>query len=245
MTASAVSTVLFETTKVMLYKVPPGPVRATGWKLDKNTAVWRGLLRLVEEEIIDDYPTGLQEPHDTTIIESNNQQSSNAPTSNVQLYNENQPQNETDLSDPSQRSPYLSLRAKLECFNSKSIVPGFSKEFMWAEVWYNPPDPEWQVANNGEETIKISSDSTRTYRVIAQCPKSGYHPKIDDHVPQVALAMRFSDPSEASEFSEALGLYRRRFEYLKEQLRINVGFVETNSDFDDDDSDDFDEFVSA
>lgn len=133
------------------------------------------------------------------------------------------------------------LRLKLELYNHEKLTQ-FLEDFVevendmqWAEVWYNPfleSELHYKIANDGEDTIRVTPQSSLYYKIIAQLPGSGYHPLECDNfnveneedkentkkagVLQIALGLKFPDKFTAVLFSEALAMYRRRFRSVQD-----------------------------
>lgn len=260
-----ISTTLFETPTVSIYKIPTGKVSLSNWALDESTLLWKGTLKLIEQEVIEDSQEELAAGSSEIIWETG--------ASAAAAYSKDKNADPKDKNaDSKDRKDTAGLRAKIELSNVWTIPPmvgsltSISKDFTWAEIWYN----QGKVGNNGEETV-VMSESKRVYRVLAQLPGSGYHQKelkpqgnslkvqskglkdtksessellkhqdtTADSPIQVALALEFPDSYNASSFSEALGLYKRRYLSFQEQ-DLDSGLAQ-----DDSESEDFDDFVSS
>lgn len=182
---------------------------------------------------------------------------------------------EQENTDVEHESRACGLRLKVELYNRITLnllLEDFSevkKDTPWAEVWYNPfenSDLDYTIGNDGRDTIIITPESTKYYKIITQLPGTGYHPfqpPEKGQLLQVALGLKFNDLSDSAAFSESLAIYRRRFENyhhtaLYEQqlhellqrvlkdLRLALDDYRTPtpcSDFNDDD--DFGNFVGA
>lgn len=186
---SIVSNQLFDTHKVLVFKIPPGEVTLPRWDTKEQNVVWKGNLRLIEEE-------------------------------------------ET-IEDEIEKEPYELLRLKLEFYNADKADPlldnieGFDKSQVWAEAWFNPfreQGIDWAIANDKDDTIKMTPESPKYYKVVLQLPGSGYHPfsfkmaSKKQSVLQIALGLKFEDSFNAMSFSESLGIYRRRFKAFHEKF---------------------------
>lgn len=118
-----VSTVLFESNNVNVFKIPPGDVNLSKWNLKRDNVIWTGNIRLIEQELINDHTDvwDISTPFGET--------------------NEIDPQN---IPQPTLIKPYNGLRAKLELYNKEVIPPTvgslttITKDVTWGEVWYNP-----------------------------------------------------------------------------------------------------------
>lgn len=213
-----------------IYRIPKADALATAWNASKPNWVWKGCLRLLEQE----------------------RTSSDA-------------------------QPHEQLRLKLELYKREKITllsesfAEITNEIPWAEVWYNPfqgHEQPYRIANDGSDTITVSSRSSRCYRLIAQIPGTGYHAYevnsgSKSSVLQVALACQFEDSFAAGSFSESLALYRRRFAAFQDRfhydqhlssLRHRIDNMRFSSPDPDDDGDvnggsdsdnDFGHFVSS
>ncbi|KAM9933781.1 hypothetical protein OXX80_006598 [Metschnikowia pulcherrima] len=222
-----ISNVLFECDNVSVFKIPPGTVSLKKW--DSAKIVWRGSIRLLEEE-----------------------QTAASPES----------------------APYSGLRLKLELYNKKGSA-AVSDHFRtagnvlsWAEVWFNPfseSDLDYKVGNDGADTIVMTPESSKYYKIVSQLPDTGYCPLRREEkgfLLQVALGLQFHDSFAASSFSESLAIYKRHFRNFQEKYSFNqkvaslgqtmqsaltlpstdighIGFL------DDDDDDDFGNFVGV
>lgn len=168
---SVLNNTLFEAQGVSAFKIPPGTVSLSKWNPDTSNVVWKGNIRLIEQE---------------------------------------------STESPASAAVFEGLRLKLELFNKTKLG---LEDVPWAEVWYNPMselDNQYRIANDGEDTIRMSDESSKYYKIITQLPGTGYHPldsKSNDKglVLQVALGLKFDDLYAAVSFSEALGIYRKRF----------------------------------
>lgn len=194
---SIVSNQLFSTHNIVVFRIPPGELSLSKWNTDKSNIVWKGSLRLTEQELIED--------------------------------------DDLDNIEPCQL-----LRLKLLLYNKDRSSPlleefiGSEKDSPWAEVWYNPfpeADIDYSIANDGEETIQMTPDSPRYYKIIAQLPGTGYHPfnTTDDSskhtLLQVALGLRFEDSDAAISFADSLSVYRRRFRAHQEKFMYDKHLV--------------------
>lgn len=225
---SVVSNQLFLAHNIVVFKIPPGELSLSKWNTDRPNIVWKGSIKLIEQEVVDDSDTP---------------------------------------------EPYQVLRLKMLLFNedkSSLLQEDFDhsgKESPWAEVWYNPfPEAniDYSIANDGEETIQMTPDSPRCYKIIAQLPGTGYHPfrssDSDKHsLLQVALGVKFHDSEAAYSFSDALAVYRRRFkahqekamydkhlESLQQSIRSRLSLADDDpKDSSASDDDDFGSFVSS
>lgn len=206
---------LFECENVSVFCIPPGEILLSKWNIDESNVLWRGKLRLVEQEF-----NGWDEEEELTEFE-------------------------TWGKDDFEKL-YLGLRLKLELYNDQdkgeNIWGDGTKEQIWAEVYYNPRGEcskkeniakdgkgSYYIAKNLQETIEMTPQSSKFYRIIVQLPGSGYHPfrenkegKERSGIIQIALGLRLGNSSEASMFSESLFFYKKRFLELEEQLRINA-----------------------
>lgn len=178
-------------------------------------------------------------------------------------------QEDTAAVDGGDVPPQLSLRLKLELFNrldSGLLLLEFADlatEVLWAEVWYNPlcDSPLANcIANDHSDTLEMSAESAKYYRVVAQLPGTGYHPFRDTDkgfLLQVALGLHLRDQATAAAFSESVALYRRHFRSFQEkyacddrlaslQLKLVAGFnILQNSPGPDFDDEEFGSFVGA
>lgn len=183
---SVLNNTLFEAHGVSCLKIPPGKPSLAKWNTDPSNVVWKGSVRLIEQEM-------------------------------------------TDASGPS--AVFEGLRLKLELYNHHpSLLPDQTDTCIpWAEVWYNPvaeANNGFCIANDGEDTISVSPESSRYYRIITQLPGTGYHPLHTESNPsglilQVALGLKFDDLFTAVSFAEALGIYRKRFNSYQDTFLYN------------------------
>jgi hypothetical protein len=211
-----VSTVLFESNNVNVFKIPPGDVNLSKWNLKRDNVIWTGNIRLIEQELINDHTDvwDISTPFGET--------------------NEIDPQN---IPQPTLIKPYNGLRAKLELYNKEVIPPTvgslttITKDVTWGEVWYNPiaADAEFLISNDGLETLQMTRESPKYYKFIVQLPGSGYHPFVDrekseesSSLLQVALGIKFNDSFQAISFSDSLNTYRRRFRNFQEQYQYDL-----------------------
>lgn len=180
-------------------------------------------------------------------------------------------QEDTDVADSA--APHTGLRLKLELYNREHIsllLEDFSEidaEVPWAEVWYNPfaeCDVAYAIANDGSDTIAMTAELAKYYKIITQIPGTGYHPlqtAQKGSLLQVALGLKFEDSFSAVSFLESLATYKRHFrkyqdkysydkhlstlqQKIRENLRMPLDDLRENtpSDYDDDD---FGNFVGA
>lgn len=171
----------FLANNVSVFKIPPGEISLSKWNIEKENMVWKGNLRLCEQEVTE--------------------------------------------SDLPKSSPFEGLRLKLELYNHEKLTL-LLEDFVevennvpWAEVWYNPfreSDLQYKIANDGEDTITVTPQSSRYYKIITQLPGTGYHPmESSSHtkgcILQIALGLKFEDKFTAILFAETLATYRRRF----------------------------------
>lgn len=181
---TVISNSLFSTHNVVVFKIPPGDISLSKWNTTNSNYIWKGSLRLIEQEMVQD-----------------------------------------DI------APYKGLRLKLELFNNEKLtllLEDFTEvetEVQWAEVWYNPPlDGGFSIANNGDETIKMTPESPKYYKIITQLPGTGYHPfevPAKDPILQVALGLKFEDSFSAVTFVESMGIYRRRFRNVQDKYQYD------------------------
>lgn len=206
---------LFECENVSVFCIPPGEILLSKWNIEESNVLWRGKLRLVEQEF-----SGWNDEEELAEFEKHG----NDDFENL----------------------YFGLRLKLELYNDqdkeKNIWRGCTKGRIWAEAYYNPRGEcsekenltkdgkgSYYIAKNLQETIEMTPQSSKFYRIIAQLPGSGYHPFRENKegaersdIIQIALGLRLGNSTEASMFSESLFLYKKRFLELEEQLRINA-----------------------
>ena len=211
-----VSTVLFESNNVNVFKIPPGDVNLSKWNLKRDNVIWTGNIRLIEQELINDHTDfwDVSTPFGET--------------------NEIDPKN---MPQPTLIKPYNGLRAKLELYNKEVIPPTvgslttITKDVTWGEVWYNPiaADAEFLISNDGLETLQMTRESPKYYKFIVQLPGSGYRPFVEreEHAEspsllQVALGIKFNDSFQAISFSDSLNTYRRRFRNFQEQYQYDL-----------------------
>lgn len=186
------TSVLFETDSACVFKIPPGEVSLKHW--NSKSVVWRGALRLVEEE---------------------------------------------QTSVTTEDAPFLGLRLKLELLNSKPNLLAHANSLalrsLWAEVWFNPfldTDMEYKIGNDGSETLTMTPESTKYYRILTQLPDSGYFPvQLKENGPliQIALGLAFPDLSAASAFSESIATYKRHFRNFQEKFVYDQHLSEIQS----------------
>lgn len=138
----------------------------------------------------------------------------------------------TDTGDSAASAAFEGLRLKLELYNPEMITllledfVEMASDVPWAEVWYNPfheTEMHYKIANDGSDTITVSPQSARYYRIVAQLPGTGYHPMetstgTNGCILQVALGLRFNDEFTAILFAEALATYRRRFRNYQDKF---------------------------
>lgn len=234
-----ISTKLFETEDVSVFKIPPGELSLSKWDINDSNIIWRGSLRLTEEELI-------QEDKGVFFSGSNEVESECFSSFTV-----GDKPSAFFLKDREVApiKPYKGLRLKLELFNfNDSLVapPNESRmedEKIWAELWYNPLPKEqdkseldlaeYSIANNKQETIQMTPQSAKFYKIIVQLPGSGYHPFIqeeeqieDGYLLQVALGLKISENFAAISFSESLSIYRRRFKNFVDQYNYELRLSE-------------------
>lgn len=183
---SVLSNTLFEAHGVSALRIPPGKPSLSKWKTDASKVVWKGSVRLIEQEM-------------------------------------------TEITGPS--AIYEGLRLKLELYNHSSHLLPDSPDALvpWAEVWYNPwaeTSNQFCIANDGEDTISVSAESNRYYKIVTQLPGTGYHPwkcqsSQSGLILQVALGLKFDDAFAAISFAEALGIYRKRFNSYQDTYLYN------------------------
>ncbi|CUM64600.1 uncharacterized protein PRCAT00002208001 [Priceomyces carsonii] len=222
------STMLFESSGVSVFKIPPGKISLTNWNLDLANIIWKGDLRLIEQEVL---------------------------SNEMDLFSLYNTKGGDD--DTSPTMPFKGLRLKLELFQVLNLADNRTADEVWAEVWYNPmissssaslsaalyltPMPTipcgnlpYSIANNGQETIQITPESSKYYKIIAQLPGSGYHPfegnltkeNQEGALLQIALGLRFDHTDEAMSFSESLNIYRRRFKNFEEQYDYELKLLQ-------------------
>jgi len=236
-----ISTKLFETEDVSVFRIPPGEISLSKWDLNDSNTIWKGSLRLTEEELIQEDnrvfytgPSGVESEFSSFTV-------GDKPSAFFQKDSEAAP-----------IKPYKGLRLKLELFNfnnSLVVPPNESRmedEKIWGEVWYNPLPAEednsevdftqYCIANNREETIQMTPQSVKFYKIIVQLPGSGYHPFIqeeeqveDGYLLQVALGLKISENFAAISFSESLNIYRRRFKNFVDQYNYELRLSEVES----------------
>lgn len=149
---------------------------------------------------------------------------------------------EQEVEDSSSSAPLQGLRLKLELYNHEKLTQVLEdfveveNDTQWAEVWYNPfkeSELHYKIANDGEDTIQVTPQSSSYYKIITQLPGSGYHPlNLENEgansesatgserkggVLQIALGLKFDDKFTAILFSEALATYRRRFRNVQDK----------------------------
>lgn len=221
-----VSNTLFQTDLAQAFKILPGLTSLSHWHTEK--VVWKGAIRLVEQEL-------------------------------------------TDVDGA--HAPYEGLRLKIELYNRVPVsllLEDFAEaetEVPWAEVWYNPfaeCELAYSLANDRSQTIAMTPELPKYYKIITQLPGTGYHPLegLERGTElQVALGLKFDDLYTAVSFSESLGIYRRHFrnyqdkfcydrhlltlqQKIRAELRLPDDLREHTpaSDFDDDD---FGSFVGS
>lgn len=183
---SVLNNTLFEADGVSALKIPPGKASLARWNTDPSNVVWKGSVRLIEQEM-------------------------------------------AETSGPS--AMFEGLRLKLELFNhDPSLLSDPANNLVpWAEVWYNPlvdANNGFCIANDGEDTICVTEESARYYKIITQLPGTGYHPLNNGSNPtglilQVALGLKFDDLFTAVSFAEALGIYRKRFNSYQDTFLYN------------------------
>ena len=233
-----ISTKLFETEDVSVFRIPPGELSLSKWDINDSNIIWRGSLRLTEEELI-------QEDKGVFLNGSNGVESECFSSFTVGDKPSAFFLKDTEVAPI---KPYKGLRLKLELFNyNDSLVAppnesGMEDEKIWAEVWYNPLpaeqdnelDPaQYSIANNKQETIQMTPQSAKFYKLIVQLPGSGYHPFIqeeeqieDGYLLQVALGLKISENFAAISFSESLSIYRRRFKNFVDQYNYELRLSE-------------------
>ena len=237
-----ISTKLFEAEDVSVFRIPPGELSLSKWDLSDSNTIWKGSLRLTEEELI-------QEDKGVFCNGSNGVESE--CLSSFTVGDKPSAFFEKD-SEVAPIKPYKGLRLKLEFFNFKDslvVPPNESRmedEKIWAEVWYNPLPAEednsgvdftqYCIANNREETIQMTPQSSKFYKIIVQLPGSGYHPFIQEeeqieegYLLQVALGLKISENFAAISFSESLNIYRRRFKNFVDQYNYELRLSEVES----------------
>lgn len=237
--ADIISTTLFEAEDVAVFRIPPGNLSLSKWDINDSNIIWRGNLRLIEEELIQDdkrvFLTGSNEAGVQSL-------SPFTLGSQLSLFHHRD-------TDDAHIKPFRGLRLKLELFNVDNclVVPpndfGLEDTATWAEVWYNPllveqddTDIEpnhYFIANNRQETIQMTPQSSKFYKIIVQLPGSGYHPFLEEEqsaqdglLLQVALGLKISENFAAISFSESLSLYRRRFKNFVDQYNYELRLSE-------------------
>lgn len=170
---------------------------------------------------------------------------------------------------------YQGLRLKLELFNKtalEAVLVHFrstENALSWAEVWYNPfleTELDYKIANDGSDTIFMTPESPKYYKIISQLPDTGYSPLPSSEkgfLLQVALGLQFDDLFNASSFSESLAIYKRHFRNFQEKFLYDKKLASldqtmvtsltlpssdsraTSSHAEDNDDDDFGNFVES
>lgn len=231
-----ISTTLFEAQGVSIFRIPPGEVSLSKWNLKDSNTIWKGDMRLIEEELVQE---------DIDVFSQN----ANAEVGSSTTMDKKQ--SKVAEADLALIKPYKGLRLKMELFNvSNSLVvpPNDSRMeelAIWAEVWYNPLGDEsddqktnqYSIANNGQETIQMTPQSARYYKIIVQLPGTGYHPFLhedeqtsqQDNLVQVALGLKISENFAAISFSESLSIYKRRFQNFVEQYQYELRLSEAQN----------------
>ncbi|KAK6460543.1 hypothetical protein DFJ63DRAFT_230398 [Scheffersomyces coipomensis] len=245
--SNLISTTLFEESNVSVFKIPPGELSISKWNLNESNIIWKGNLRLIEQEVIqDDVDLFATLPgsrlHSTDTLTWGN------TLQRVKVCDDK-------FINKGPKKPYESLRAKLELYNPVTIHPSVgnlttvNREELWAEVWYNPiassnidhdnnRDDQFSIANDGQETIQMSKESPKFYKIISQLPSSGYQPiqgttAYSDSLfnekgvlLQVALGIKLGDSADATGFSESFNLYKRRFRNVEEQYYYELKLLD-------------------
>ena len=237
-----ISTKLFETEDVSVFRIPPGELSLSKWDINDSNIIWKGNLRLTEEELIQEDKGVFF--NGSNAIESEYFSSFTVGDKPSAFFQKD--------SEVAPIKPYKGLRLKLELFNfNDSVVatPNESRmedEKIWAEVWYNPLPAEldrsefdlaeYCIANNKQETIQMTPQSAKFYKLIVQLPGSGYHPFIqeeeqieDGYLLQVALGLKINENFAAISFSESLSIYRRRFKNFVDQYNYELRLSEIES----------------
>lgn len=231
-----ITSTLFETGGVSAFTIPPGDNSLSKWNINDSNIIWKGHLRLIEEELI---------PDEDEEGGSSLWKGSEATGDELSWFVN------TDGTGPNAQKdepmlPYRGLRLKLELFNIRKV--GLStlgngnavEDVVWAEVWYNPREDtgieadRHRIANNGQDTIQMTPQSSKFYRLIVQLPGSGYHPfrladqqgGDDEQLVQVALGLKISENFSAISFSESLSIYRRRFKNVEDQYNYEMRLLQ-------------------
>ncbi|CAK7894935.1 hypothetical protein CAAN1_05S00694 [[Candida] anglica] len=201
------SSTLFVSREVVAFKVPPGEVVSSNWS---PPYIWQGGLRVVEEERLPDIVDHYAHTGGGAAID--------------------------EMVKPPEK-PFFAMRLKLELFNRLSVD---KPPVIWAEVWYNPLDTSAYncvIANNGEDTVQLASDSPQHLKVFAQFPGSGYKPVDDqsDHITvdrpiQVALGLQFKEPEDSWRFLEVLDRYHTRYSALIESYNYEIRLLNIERD---------------
>lgn len=255
--STLIPTTLFEGDGVSVFVIPPGDAKMLRWDALSQNTLWKGQIRLIEQESIKGGPDfALSLPSGL----SDEAAAAHVPVGRF-------------LSEPTK--PMDGLRLKLELYNKQKVPPSVgsltttSKDTVWGQVWYNPVDFSREeeglgaffIANNQEETIQMS-DSAKHYKIIVQLPGSEYvpyeNPRNNLSQQQVALGLCFNDRTTALVFSEAISVYKRRFrnyqdQYFFEHRVFQFGSVSLEDKFGidpvlnegHDDDDDFGAFQSS
>lgn len=246
-----VSSEIFECNAVEVFKIPPGEITLNQWTNYESNTVWRGSLRLIEQE---SFPTE-KAIDDIELEDSQNSDLPILPINKirlkVELFNTNNDDNL--LWGQVYYNPLINIKDDLiEVIDTKE----------------SSGEPSTSTDIPQIETIQ-RTHSYRLFKIIVQVPGTNYSPnKYDDKLIQVALGLKFDDKIDAYTFIERLQSYKKLFTSYVEQYNYDIemlqlttkqsnmslndidainftninNFQPPNNDLDD--NDDFGEFVS-
>ncbi|CAH6718498.1 hypothetical protein CLIB1444_01S08086 [[Candida] jaroonii] len=246
------SSEIFECTAVEVFKIPPGEITLNQWTNYESNTVWKGSLRLIEQESFPTEGVNYEIGEDASQI-------SDLPI-----------------------LPIDKIRLKIELFNTIDDDNLLWGQVFYNPLIDIKDDLieviDTSPSNTTGEGIESSSDvqietiqrthSYRLFKIIVQIPGTNYSPNKQDKLIQVALGLKFDDKIDAYTFIERLQSYKKLFKSYVEQYNYdmdmlklttkqndlslndieNINFGEVNNfeppNDDADDNDDFGDFVS-
>ncbi|KAF3985812.1 hypothetical protein FT663_01730 [Candidozyma haemuli var. vulneris] len=187
---SIVTNQLFDTHNVSVFKIPPGDVSLSRWETKGSNVVWRGSLRLIEEEeVAEDDSRVEKEPYQVLRLKLDfyNQESTGG------LSDEFNELGKEHVWAESWYNPFRELGIECSIANDGGDA-----------VKMTPESPKYyrivlQLPGSGYHPFPQKKASEK------------------QSVLQVALGMKFEDSFNAMSFSESIGIYRRRFKAYQEK----------------------------
>lgn len=187
---STVTNQLFDTNNVLVFRIPPGSVLVSKWDTKGSNVVWRGGLRLIEEEeIIEDESKDKREAYQLLRLK-------------IHLYNEggsklllrdSQDSEQDEIWAEAWYNPFRELGIECSIANDGGEAIEMSDESL---KFYKIVV---QLPGSGYHPFPLNKSSTKR------------------SVLQVALGLKFENSFDATSFSESLGIYKRRFKAFQEK----------------------------